>query len=655
MCGIAGIFDLYDRRPIDRDILSRMNDIQRHRGPDDGGVHIEPGIGLAHRRLSIIDLSAGHQPLSNEDGTVWVSYNGEIYNFKELMNELSRRGHVFRTRCDTEVIVHAWEEWGEKCVHHFRGMFAFAVWDRNRATLFLARDRLGIKPLYYALLPDGHLIFGSELKALFAHPHLPRQLDPLAVEDYFAFGYVPDPRTILRCAEKLAPGHTLTLCRGVSTPEPRQYWDVALEPRTLDSELAAAETLMEKLREAVDIRLVADVPLGAFLSGGVDSSAVVATMAQLSNDPVRTCSIGFSDPAFDEARYAEQVARRYGTDHYSVQVDQDDFGLVDRLADVYDEPYADSSAMPTYRVCELARQRVKVALSGDGGDELFAGYRRYRWHLHEQRVRGLLPSSLRQPLFGTLGRLYPKLDWAPRIFRAKTTFQALARDALEGYFHSVAVIPNELRHSLFSEVMHRELQGYEALEVLRSHARHGPEHPLLQVQYLDMKTYLPGDILTKVDRASMAHGLEVRVPLLDHPFVEWAGGLPPNFKYQAGEGKYLFKQGLRPYLSEEILYRSKMGFAVPLAAWFRGPLRERVRAVVTGQTLAETGLFETRTLRRLVDQHLSGVRDYSAPIWSLLMFDAFLRRAIEGEPSAGTSSLIDDALDGEARSVAKLS
>lgn len=631
MCGIAGIFDLYDRRPIDHDVLSRMNEIQRHRGPDDSGIHVEPGIGLAHRRLSIIDLSSGHQPLSNEDGTVWVIYNGEIYNFKELMDDLSRRGHVFRTRCDTEVIVHAWEEWGERCVHHFRGMFAFAVWDRHRSTLFLARDRLGIKPLYYALLPDGHFIFGSEFKALLAHPNLPRQLDPLAVEDYFAFGYIPDPRTIFRHAEKLAPGHTLTLRRGATVLEPRQYWDIALEPQTLGSESAVEEALIEKLREAVNIRLIAEVPLGAFLSGGVDSSAVVAAMAQLSKEPVRTCSIGFSESAFDETRYAKQVARRYGTDHYCAQVDQDDFDLIDKLAGIYDEPYADSSAIPTYKVCGLARQRVKVALSGDGGDELFAGYRRYRWHLHEQQVRGLLPLSLRRPLFGGLGRLYPKLDWAPRIFRAKTTFQALSRDALEGYFHGVTLMSNGLRDSLFSAAMRRELQGYEALDVLRRHAQQGPEHPLLQVQYLDMKTYLPGDILTKVDRASMAHGLEVRVPLLDHPFVEWASGLDPSLKYQGGEGKYILKRALRPHLSDEILYRQKMGFAVPLTAWFRGPLRERVRAAVTGQRLAETGLFEMQSLERLVDQHLSGLRDYSAPLWSLLMFEAFLRRTMDGE------------------------
>jgi asparagine synthase (glutamine-hydrolysing) len=654
MCGIAGIFDLYDRRPIDRDILSRMNDIQHHRGPDDSGIHIEPGIGLAHRRLSIIDLSLGHQPLSNEDGTVWVIYNGEIYNFKELMDDLSRRGHIFRTRCDTEVIVHAWEEWGEKCVRHFRGMFAFAVWDRNRATLFLARDRLGIKPLYYALLSDGHLIFGSELKALLVHPNLPRQLDPLAVEDYFAFGYVPDPRTILRHVHKLAPGHTLTLRCGATVLKPRQYWDITFEPRTLGSEQAVEDTLIEKLREAVNIRLIADVPLGAFLSGGVDSSAVVATMARLSDEPVRTCSIGFSDPAFDEARYAEQVARRYGTDHYYAQVNQDDFDLVDRLAEVYDEPYADSSAIPTYRVCGLARQRVKVALSGDGGDELFAGYRRYRWHLHEQRVRGLLPLSLRRPLFGGLGQIYPKLDWAPRIFRAKTTFQALARDTLDGYFHGLAVIPDGLRDSLFSDAMRRELQGYEALDVLRRHAQHGPEHPLLQVQYLDMKTYLPGDILTKVDRASMAHGLEVRVPLLDHQFVEWAGGLTPNLKYRDGEGKYVLKSALRPYLSDEILYRPKMGFAVPLAAWFRGPLRERVHTAVTGQKLAETGLFEMQSLRRLVEQHLSGRRDYSAAIWSLLMFEAFLRRAIDGESCYSMSSPIGDTADKKSMPMAKI-
>jgi asparagine synthase (glutamine-hydrolysing) len=356
-------------------------------------------------------------------------------------------------------------------------------------------------------------------------------------------------------------------------------------------------------------------------------------MAGLSREPVNTCSISFGDPRFNEARYAAMVAERFHTRHRVEQVDPDDFDLVDRLADLYDEPYADSSALPTYRVCELARKEVTVALSGDGGDENLAGYRRYRWHTYEERMRALLPASLRRPLFGLLGRIYPKADWAPKIFRAKSTFQAMARDSLEGYLHSVSILSNEMRAALFSDALKRELQGYRAVEVFRRHAGRAPtDHPLSLVQYLDLKTYLPGDILTKVDRASMAHALEVRVPILDHQLVEWISGLPPETKLRGREGKYLFKKALEPVLPREILYRPKMGFAVPLAGWFRGPLRQRLREAVLGGTMADSGLFERRYLERLVDQHQSGVRDYSAPLWTLLMFESFLRKEARQAP-----------------------
>ena len=628
MCGLVGIFDTQGRREIDRALLTRMNEVQFHRGPDQGGVHLEPGLGLAHRRLSIIDLSSGRQPLYNEDESVVVVYNGEIYNFPALMEELQAAGHVFRTRCDTEVIVHAWEEWGEVCVERFRGMFAFALWDRNRETLFLARDRLGIKPLHYALLPDGRLLFASEIKSLLVDPALPRDLDPLAVEEYFAFGYIPDPRSIFKTVRKLEAGHRLLIRRGEPLPGSEAYWDLEFRNGTRGDTQALAEELIGRLREAVEIRLVAEVPLGAFLSGGVDSSAVVAMMAGLSEEPVNTCSISFGDPAFNETAYAARVAERYGTAHRVRQVDPDDFDLVDRLATLYDEPYADSSAMPTYRVCELAREQVTVALSGDGGDENLAGYRRYRWHMDEERLRGLLPQGLRGPLFGLLGGLYPKLDWAPRFLRAKSTFQALARDSLEGYFHNFSILPDALRLRLYSERLRRELAGYRGIEVFKRYLDRAPDHPLSRVQYLDIKTYLAGDILTKVDRASMAHALEVRVPILDHLFVEWLATLPPELKLKGHEGKHLFKQALEPHLPHDILYRRKMGFAVPLATWFRGPLRERVCEALLGPVLADTGLFDQGVIRTLVDQHQSGRRDHSAALWSLLMFESFQRRVL---------------------------
>ena len=626
MCGLAGIFDTRGERPVDRALLDGMNERQHHRGPDEGGLHVEPGLGLGHRRLSIIDLASGQQPMASADGTLVLVYNGEIYNFAELADELRALGYTFRTHCDTEVILYAYAAWGEACVTRFRGMFAFALWDRPRRQLFLARDRLGIKPLYYAPLADGTVLFGSELKALTACPQLPRQIDPLAVEDYFGFGYVPEPRTIYKAALKLPPGHTLTLRRGEPVPAPRQFWDLPLDARSATGDVA--HELIERLREAVRIRLVAEVPLGAFLSGGVDSSAVVAMMAGLSAEPVNTCSIAFGEAAFDETVYANDIAQQYRTRHHREQVAADDFDLLDTLADVYDEPFADSSAIPTYRVCELARKHVTVALSGDGGDESFGGYRRYRWHLQEERLRGRLPLALRRPLFGALGALYPKANWAPRVLRAKATFQSLARDSLEGYFDSVAVLPDGLRAPLYSPAFQRELQGYRAIEALRRHDRLADAgDPLRRVQYLDFKTYLPGDILTKVDRASMAHALEVRVPILDHPFVEWAASLPSDLKVRGGEGKAVFKQALERHLPRDILYRPKQGFAVPIAKWFRGPLRERVRGAVLGPHLAGSGWFDMDYLTRLVDDHQSGRRDHATPLWTLLMFEAFLRRS----------------------------
>ncbi len=642
MCGITGIFDTRGARSVDRAALARMNDSQHHRGPDEGSLHVEPGVGFGHRRLSIIDVATGQQPLFNEDGSVCIVFNGEIYNFQELVPELEALGHRFRTKSDTEVIVHAWEAWGEACVKRLRGMFAFAIWDRNRQTLFMARDRLGVKPLFYALLDDGWLLFGSELKSVLAHGGLKRDIDPRAIEEYFALGYVAEPRTIFRQARKLSPGHLLTWKRGESEPAPRPYWDVNF---TLGNPIGveeACEELRRRLRESVKLRLISEVPLGAFLSGGVDSSAVVATMAGLSADPVRTCSIAFDDPQFDEAAFAQTVADRYHTDHHVETVKSDDFDLVDTLAHLYDEPYADSSAIPTYRVCQLARKRVTVALSGDGGDESFGGYRRYRLHLMEERMRAALPEALRRPLFGTLGRLYPKADWAPRVFRAKTTFEGMARSAVEAYFHSVSILRGPMREQLFSPALKRALGGYDARQVFDRHAANAQtDDPLALVQYLDLKTYLVGDINTKVDRASMAHSLEVREPLMDHPLVEWLATLPSSLKVRGNEGKFLLKKAMEPALPNDILYRPKMGFSVPLARWFRGPLKERVRDAVLGDRLLSTGWFNEGYLRHLVDAHQNGTRDYSSPLWTLLMFEAFLRQGVEHRemPSAARPTL----------------
>ena len=523
------------------------------------------------------------------------------------------------------------------CVQRFRGMFAFVLWDRNRQTLFMARDRLGVKPLYYALLDDGTLLFGSELKSLMAYrgpggSGLQREIDPLAIEEYFALGYVAEPRTIFRRALKLPPAHALCIRRGQPVGAPQPYWDVRF---TLDNPISAedaCEELRHRLQESVRLRMIAEVPLGAFLSGGVDSSAVVATMAGLSAEPVNTCSIAFDDPQFNESAFAAMVAERYRTNHRVETVQADDFDLIDTLAQLYDEPYADSSAMPTYRVCQLARKHVTVALSGDGGDETFAGYRRYRMHLMEERMRSALPAAVRQPVFGLLGRVYPKADWAPRIFRAKTTFEGMARTAVQAYCHSVSILREPMRDRLFSPALQRALGGYRAQDLFDRHAaRAGTDDPLALVQYLDLKTYLVGDINTKVDRASMAHSLEVREPLMDHPLVEWLATLPNHLKVRGQEGKFLLKKAMEPQLPNDVLYRPKMGFSVPLARWFRGPLRQRVRDAVLGERLAETGWFNRPYLEHLVDAHQNGSSDYSAPLWTLLMFEAFLRNVADGQ------------------------
>jgi asparagine synthase (glutamine-hydrolysing) len=616
-----------------------MTESLAHRGPDGSGEHFEPGVALGHRRLSIIDVATGQQPLYSEDRSVVVVFNGEIYNYQSLIPELQALGHTFHTRSDTEVIVHAWESWGESCVQRFRGMFAFALWDRNSQTLFLARDRLGVKPLFYSLLSDGHVLFGSELKSIALHPALDRGLDVRAVEEYFALGYIAEPRTIYRNVHKLPPGHSLMIRRTEALPPSREYWDVKF---TLDNSLTmreATEELQRRLEESTTLRMISEVPLGAFLSGGVDSSAVVATMARVSSTPVTTCSISFDDPAFDEAAFAQQVASRYRTVHHVEKVKSDDFDLLDELAAVYDEPYADSSAIPTYRVCQLARKHVTVALSGDGGDENFGGYRRYRLHMGEENLRSALPLSFRRRIFGFLGAVYPKADWAPRVFRAKSTFQALARDSVDAYLHGVSIVRDSMRERLFSKELIAQLGGYRVNEVFNRHAaRVETDDPLALIQYLDLKTYLIGDINTKVDRASMAHSLEVREPLMDHPLVEWLASLPSSLKIREGQGKYLLKKAMEPHLPKDILYRPKMGFAVPLARWFRGPLRQRVRDSLLGETLAGTGMFNRRELEHWVDAHQSGRRDYSAPIWTMLMFEAFVKRQL-GEQSTRDSAV----------------
>lgn len=644
MCGLAGIVTSHRGR-ADEKLLLAMRDVQRHRGPDEAGIYLGQGVGLGHRRLSIIDLSHGQQPMIDEAAGLALIYNGELYNFQVLRAELEALGTVFESNSDTEVLLRAWQHWGEACLPRLVGMFAFAVWDIRAQRIFLARDQLGIKPLYYGFTRSRDLVFASELKGLLVHPEVERRLDPQALEDYLALGYVPDPKCIYRGMRKLPPGHWLTWRAGEPDPAARRYWDVPFNRDVDVTADAAVAQLRGLLDESVASQMVADVPLGAFLSGGVDSSAVVASMSRASSQPVRTCSIGFDHAGFDETVYARQVAHHLHTQHFEQRVSADDYTLLDTLAAIYDEPFSDSSALPTYRVCELARTQVTVALSGDGGDENFAGYRRYRLHAWESSLRARLPLAVRKPVFGLLGGIYPKADWAPRPLRAKTTLQALTRDDMEAYFHTVSTTSMAMRQRLYSASFKRELQGYSALEVFRAHAKHAPtDHPLLLAQYLDLKTWLPGDILTKVDRASMAHSLEVRVPLLDHRLVEWASSLPPGLKLKGGTGKYILKKALEPDLPHDVLYRSKMGFSVPLAAWLRGPLAARAREALHGGAVATCGYFEPAVLDRLVRQHMDGRNDHSATLWSLLMLDSFLRGTQPPTRAAAAAGSMDETL-----------
>ncbi len=622
MCGLAGLFDPDAAARIDGALLRRMTDAIRHRGPDGDGFHLEPGVGLGSRRLAIIDPEGGRQPITNEDGSVVIVYNGMIYNFQELRPELEARGHRFRTDCDTETIVHAWESWGPDCLQRLNGFFALALWDRNRQVLFLARDRLGKKPLYYATLPDGRLVFGSEMAALNVVPSLPRRIDPRAVEDFFAYGYVPDPRAIYHGVHKLPAAHYLLLRHGAPVPAPQRYW----RPATARSSITEAEAIAElgpRLRDCTALRLISDVPLGAFLSGGVDSSAVVSAAAELRSG-LDTFTIGFAGTE-DETPYAETVARRYGTVQHNEAAAAVDMIDAARLQGrIFGEPFGDQSSVPTYRVSALARRHATVAISGDGGDEVFGGYRRYRWHSLVESARRCLPAPVRRQVIGRLARLYPKLDRAPRWLRAWHTLNELSLDSALGYYRTVARVHDEQRRALFSPTLTAALDGYDPSACVPALMQEsGSDDPLVQAQYVDLHTWLVGGILVKVDRASMANSLEVRAPLLDYRLVEWGLALPARLKLRRGEGKYVLKRALEPKLPHDLLYRRKQGFATSLAGLFR---REdaRLRRQLLSPAMLECGLFRPAALRLLLDQHAAGQFDHSLALWHLLVFEGFL-------------------------------
>jgi asparagine synthase (glutamine-hydrolysing) len=625
MCGIAGFADNAGRTATgrhDRDfaLVHGMCDVIRHRGPDDEGIHVEPGVGLGMRRLSIIDLSTGHQPIHNEDETVWIVFNGEIYNYRELRRQLEAAGHRFYTSSDTETIVHAYEQWGEAAVGRLRGMFGLAIWDRRSRTLLLARDRAGIKPLHYAEA-DGRLYFGSEIKSLMAAGVVDRQIDLHALDHYLAFLYAPPDRSMFKGVRKLPPGHLLRWNRGRA--EIRRFWQIDATERFDGSPGEAAARLRTVLADAVRSHMVSDVPLGAFLSGGVDSSIVVGLMAESSDRPVRTFSIGFDEREFDELDHARAVARHFRTDHHEVVVRPDAVQILDRLVAHFDEPFADSSAIPTWYVSEVASRHVTVVLSGDGGDELFGGYDRYVPHPRVAQFDRLPVPGLRQ----AAAAVWPVL---PHGLRGKNFLRHVSKAEDGRYLDSIAFFQADERQALYSADVRTAINSRHADSLVLSRLRRFaslPPHG--RMMRLDFETYLPEDVLTKVDRMSMAHSIESRVPLLDNRVIDFAASLPSPLKIANGRRKHILKEAVRDLLPGSIFSRRKQGFGVPIGAWFRGGLSSLLTDVLASPRARQRGYFDAKFVSRLIAEHRSGKRDHTLRLWQLLLFELWHREYLD--------------------------
>ncbi|MGO9085990.1 MAG: asparagine synthase (glutamine-hydrolyzing) [Candidatus Sulfotelmatobacter sp.] len=623
MCGIAGIVGARDDSRIDSAIVHRMCQTIVHRGPDDEGVFVKDGAGLGMRRLSIIDLAGGHQPVFNEDRTAWVVFNGEIYNFRELRRELEAQGHRFHTHTDTEVIVHLYEELGADCVRKLRGMFSFALFDERRRRLLLARDRLGKKPLHYALSGE-RLLFGSEIKAILAAAPELSTIDSQGLLQYFYFGYIPDPATGFLSIRKLPPGHLLEFDGG--EVRIRQYWDLP-EYGTYSpaSEEECLDALEEKLAEAVRMRLIADVPLGALLSGGTDSSTIVALMARAGSNPVKTFTIGFQQADFNEAPYARKVAERFGTEHHELILEPNVVETVETLARSLEEPFGDSSMLPTYYVCSLARRYVTVVLTGDGGDEAFGGYDRYRTHLQDR-------SRFRTPEWA--GRwyrehVYPRLPYG---LPGRNVAYSISLPWPERYMEAVSLVPYQRNFAVLSHDFVSALQGdADPLNIFRRYLSNAPaSDPLGHILYLDTKTYLPGDILTKVDRMSMAVSLEARVPILDHVFLEWVTSLTPEWKMGKRGQKYILTRlAERVGVPRDVLHRPKQGFALPLVHWMRHQLKDLVLTTLLEPATIQRGYFNEHGIRHLLREFFSGRTDDYLPIWRLMMFELWQRHFLQ--------------------------
>jgi asparagine synthase (glutamine-hydrolysing) len=614
MCGIVGVCEPGSGAQVDRKVLERATDCLRHRGPDGSGLLLRHNVGLGHRRLSIIDLAGGTQPMFNEDGSVAVVFNGEIYNYQELQHELEGLDHRFASASDTEVIVHAYEEWGVGCLQRFVGMFVLAIWDERDRSCLIARDRLGKKPLFYHAA-NGRLVFASELKALLEDPTVPRRVDVRALDDYLAYSYVPSDRCIFANVAKLPPAHWMRWKEG--SLEVERYWkiDFTLGPQLREEEWA--ERVEAALRRSVRLRLRADVPLGIFLSGGIDSSAIAAIASQELGGPVKTFSIGFRRAEFDEVRYARLVADRYQTDHHELVVEDRDLSVLGDVAYHLDEPFGDPSALPTYMVCREARKHVTVCLSGDGGDEVFAGYRRYREALSYARL-DRIPAGLRRWASDTLGRILPRAAWG------RGFVERVGQSGLGRYFAQLSEFTADERRALLAD--HDPETVTEGPRCFEAFLDEPANDLVARLQLIDQSNYLPDDILVKVDRTSMQNSLEVRAPLLDHLLVELVNAAPTELKLRKGRGKHLFRRILEPHLPEPILNRRKMGFGVPIKHWFRGSMQEYARELLLSPDSRAAHFLSRAEMARTIDDHGRGMRDFSRKIWLLLMFEHWCRR-----------------------------
>lgn len=626
MCGIVGKYNFATGEPVGPDLIRRMCDKIVYRGPDDSGIYTDGEIGLGHRRLSIIDLSPlGHQPMASADGEIWISFNGEIYNFQSLRDELLKKGYSFRSQCDTEVIIYLYKEHGTECLKYLRGMFAFAIWDKGKRVLFLARDRIGKKPLFYYC--DGKtLIFASEMKSILEDPLVHREINFEAFCDYFKYLYVPDPKTIYRNIHKLEPGN-YALCskEGIAKKE---YWDVSFGDRHVGTLEEISDDLLGILDESVRLRMISDVPLGAFLSGGIDSSGVVALMAHQQKAPVTTCSIGFDSKDYDEIAYARTIAGRFKTDHHEFTVKQNVREVLKDLVHFFDEPFADSSSVPTYYVSKLARQKVTVALSGDGGDENFAGYEKYYLDDIENKVRRSIPGLIRRKALPLFWRLLSGANH-PLLRKGATLLDTLQFEPDYGFYLTNTEFADPLWEQCINEDTRRKIGDYDPFSVTRHYYRKADtDHHLSKILYTDLKTYLAGDILVKVDRMSMANSLEVRAPILDHNVIEFAARIPPFLKYNRGEKKYVLKHAFSNVLPREIMYRKKMGFSVPLAHWFRGELKDLAGQYLFAGKSGVALFFKMPSIGKMWDMHQAGRRDFSTILWSLLMFEMWHREAM---------------------------